>query len=101
MRTADPSDPTAVLPMFPLDGLTALMQRGLPPGSPRGKLWVRGLLTGRGRLNTLQATETSIIDSGWLRTSDLATYDPGGWSAWWRSSRRCRRPAPARSCATS
>lgn len=47
--------------------------------SPAGEMWVRGPMVMKGYLNNPQATEATIVDEGWLRTGDIATYNPGGW----------------------
>lgn len=47
--------------------------------SPAGEMWVRGPMVMKGYLNSPQATETTIVDDGWLRTGDIVTYHPGGW----------------------
>lgn len=47
--------------------------------SPAGELWVRGPMVMKGYLNNPQATGDTIVDGGWLRTGDIATYHSGGW----------------------
>lgn len=41
-----------------------------------GELWVRGPNVMAGYLNNEQATAETIVEDGWLRTGDIASYDP-------------------------
>lgn len=48
------------------------------PGEP-GELWARGPQVMPGYLANEEATATTIVDGGWLRTGDIATADADGW----------------------
>jgi fatty-acyl-CoA synthase len=50
----------------------------VPTGTP-GELWARGYFTMAGYHNNPQATETTLLADGWLRTGDLATMDQRGY----------------------
>ena len=41
-----------------------------------GELWVRGPNVMAGYLNNERATVETIVEDGWLRTGDIASYDP-------------------------
>ena len=46
-----------------------------------GELWVRGPQVMRGYLNNPTATDTTVVEGGWLRTGDIARVDANG--VWW------------------
>jgi 4-coumarate--CoA ligase len=50
----------------------------LPPGAD-GELWVRGPQVMKGYLNNPQATASTIVDGGWLRTGDIGHFDEDGY----------------------
>ena len=47
-------------------------------GAP-GELWARGPQVMSGYLDNDEATATTLIDGGWLRTGDIAVADADGW----------------------
>ena len=50
----------------------------MPPGED-GELWVRGPQVMAGYLNNPDATASTIVDGGWLRTGDIAHFDADGY----------------------
>ena len=49
----------------------------VPPGE-EGELWVRGPQVMKGYLNNPQATAETLLPDGWLRTGDIAAFEPDG-----------------------
>uniref|UniRef100_A0A6V7QXR9 4-coumarate--CoA ligase n=1 Tax=Ananas comosus var. bracteatus TaxID=296719 RepID=A0A6V7QXR9_ANACO len=50
----------------------------LPPGYS-GELWLHGPAIMKGYLNDEDATVSTIVENGWLRTGDLAYFDQDGY----------------------
>ncbi|MCU9836969.1 AMP-binding protein [Ruegeria sp. WL0004] len=50
----------------------------MPPGED-GELWVRGPQVMKGYLNNPDATASTIVEGGWLRTGDIAHFDVDGY----------------------
>src|SRR5690606_8232637 len=44
-----------------------------------GELWVKGPQVMKGYLNNPKATAETIVQDGWLRTGDVATFDEDGY----------------------
>lgn len=44
-----------------------------------GELWIKGPQVMLGYLNNQSATDTTIVEDGWLRTGDLACFDADGY----------------------
>ncbi|WP_050931477.1 AMP-binding protein [Aestuariivita boseongensis] len=49
------------------------------PRGEDGELWVRGPQVMAGYLNNPEATASTIVEDGWLRTGDIAHFDEDGY----------------------
>lgn len=49
------------------------------PQGEDGELWIKGPQVMKGYLNNPDATKATITSDGWLRTGDIAHFDPDGY----------------------
>jgi acyl-CoA synthetase (AMP-forming)/AMP-acid ligase II len=49
------------------------------PAREAGERWVKGPQVMQGYLNNPKATAETIVEDGWLRTGDIATFDEDGY----------------------